>query len=151
MPGFGDRAKGKTSSSIDLGPPRFVLRERATRGTDVEWTQTKIWCKRCLARKDHKGRWRGGVLYLKGEKRQDRIIYCDCALGQRLREVQERLAGKPLLRPWHFADGTLVGPHPAAAAADPDNDGVEIIGPLGEGHAGDESPATAREGRRSEP
>jgi len=149
---FGGARKAERPK-LDLGKPRYLLRETDSSGRT---TETWIYCPVCLARKvsgDEGSRYTGGYVHLLGKPLTDRdgkpqvrpdgkairraraVIPCSCALGLALRKrwaKRRRVADDRLPIATSFDEEDLALPNAVYAARNPRDASTEIVGPLGE-------------------
>jgi len=138
---------------MDLGKPRYLLRETDSHGRT---TETWIHCPRCLARKvggDDGPRHKGGFVHLLRPPVTDRegnvvtlpdgrpwrrtrcVIPCDCVLGLELRRRWAKrlhVADDRLPIASSFDEADLALPNAVYAARNPKDTSTTIVGPLGE-------------------
>lgn len=128
--GRGRADSGKKGERIDLGKPRFLMRES---DGEITW----LWCKRCGARRQPAaGGYAGGLLYVlkRGQDpsallpRYRGVVPCDCELGEIRRQAMAASGYNPPALD-RFKPEHLHGPHFIRAAARADS-GIEIAGPF---------------------
>ena len=141
-PGWGKTAAGgqQARPPLDLGKPRYKLRERTSTDGRERWVETWIFCPRCLARKEN-GELLGGYLYTFVDvptkatpsgmyRRRKTLVPCFCKLGQHRKDRWDAKAGQ-VADAGDYPPDALIGPATAEAAHDPEKEFTEIIGPLG--------------------